>query len=135
VAVIAVRRYQCRRCGGTTTVVPRGVVRRRLFTAAAIGLALCLFGLVRLCAARVREQVSPWRSIGAAAIVGWAQLDRWTDAVRDGRLFPEVLRGPREAGRRRDVAQRAAVALSARCPPQQWGLSMPEQVFVGAQAP
>jgi hypothetical protein len=46
-----------------------------------------------------------------------------------------VLSGPLPAARR-DVAHRAAVALSTRCPPQLFGRSMTEQVFVGAaQAP
>src|SRR5690348_13799716 len=43
--VVRVRRYLCRRCGATLTVVPQGVLPRRLFSAAAIGLALCLWGI------------------------------------------------------------------------------------------
>ncbi len=133
--VIAVRRYRCQHCSATTTVVPRGVLPRRLFSAAAIGLALCLLGLLRLSVTKVREQVSPWRCIGAAAATGWAQLRRWTDAVRERRLFGGVVCGPLPAARR-DVAGRAAQALSTRCPPQQFFGSMTEQVFVGAaQAP
>lgn len=133
--VIAVRRYRCQPCGATTTVVPRGTLPRRLFSAAAMGLALCLLGLLRLSATQVREQISPWRCIGAAAAAGWAQLHRWTDAVGEGRLFSSVLTGPLPAARR-DVAARVAVALSTRCPPQLFLRSMTEQVFVGAaQAP
>jgi hypothetical protein len=128
---ILVRRYLCQRCGATLTVVPRGVLPRRHFSASAIGLALCLWGLMRLCAKKVRAQVSPWRHVGATAAAGWTQLRRWTEAVRQRRLLGGVLVGPLPAGRR-EVAQRAAVALSTLCPPQQAGQGMPQQVFVGA---
>lgn len=128
---VQVRRYLCQRCGATVTVVPQGVLPRRLFSASAIGLALCLWGLMRLCAKKVRAKVSPLRHVGATAAAGWTQLGRWTEAIRQRRLLGGVLVGPLPAAQRQ-VAQRAAVALSALCPPQQFGQSMPQQVFAGA---
>ena len=52
---VGVRRYQCKGCGQTSTVAPRGVVRRRLYAVTAIGMALALFGLSRYSPAAVRE--------------------------------------------------------------------------------
>ena len=39
-AVIRIRRYRCRLCGGLTTVLPRGLTARRHYSASAIGLSL-----------------------------------------------------------------------------------------------
>ncbi|HEX9402352.1 MAG TPA: hypothetical protein VF912_19775, partial [Anaeromyxobacter sp.] len=36
---ILVRRYRCQQCGAVVVVVPRGVLRRRLYSATAIALA------------------------------------------------------------------------------------------------
>src|SRR5690606_34216660 len=44
--LVPVRRYHCQRCGGITTVLPGGLCARRHYSASAIGLALCLFGLM-----------------------------------------------------------------------------------------
>src|SRR5437870_1379983 len=62
-----VRRYKCKRCCGTVTVAPLEVLRKRMYTAAAIGLALALFGLAGLSLREVRERVSPWATMGAAS--------------------------------------------------------------------
>src|SRR5215213_1254852 len=44
--VLRVRRYRCVRCGAVIVVVPREVRARRLYSVAAIGFALALWGLV-----------------------------------------------------------------------------------------
>jgi len=48
IRTILVRRYRCRLCGGLTTVLPRGLTARRHYSASAIGLSLCLYGMRRL---------------------------------------------------------------------------------------
>jgi hypothetical protein len=85
IALVA-RRYQCQSCGAIVLVVPRGVVCRRLYSAAAIALALALWGVKGLAAAEVRRRVSPFAIVGATAAAGWASLRRWSRAVRTGRL-------------------------------------------------
>jgi len=110
---ILARRYLCRRCGAVVQVVPRGVLRCRLFSASAIGLALALWALWRLPAAEVRRRVSPWRKVGASAAPGWASLRRWVQQVRQ--LFGEVRPSPTQ-WTARHRAERIATTLAARAP-------------------
>lgn len=128
--VIAVRRYLCQRCSAVIVVVPRGVVRRRLFSSAAMARALWLFGVGQLPPARVREKVSPWQAAGATAAVGWAQLRRWARDVELGRLFGGLPAAAGGGGRA--VAERIATALRGIAPPAAWGASEAEQVWQGA---
>jgi hypothetical protein len=127
-----VRRYKCRRCCGTATVAPRETLRKRLYSAAAIGLALALFGLVGLSLAQVRRRVSPFESVGATSAATWRTVPRWTQAVREGRLFD--VRKPPDAWTPRRVAERAAATLAARGPaptgPPDWASA----AFYGALA-
>lgn len=127
--VIAARRYRCQRCSAVIVVVPRGVVRRRLFSSAAIAWALWLFGAEHLSAARVREKVSPWQA-GPTAAAGWAQLRRWVRDVAIGRLFGRLPAAVGGGGRA--VAKRVTVALRAMAPPAAWGASPVEQLWQGA---
>ena len=127
---IRVRRYQCQPCGAVVVVVPRGVVRRRLYSAGAIALALALYGIGRLAPAEVRRRVSPLRIVGATAAAGWASLRRWSRAVRAGRLFPAVRALPPEATLRQAGA-RAATTLAAYAPGA-GGLSVESVAFLGA---
>jgi len=48
VIAILARRYQCQPCGAVVLVVPRGILRRRLYSAGAIALALALWGVAGL---------------------------------------------------------------------------------------
>ena len=98
------------------TVAPRTAVRKRLFTAAAMGLALALWAVAQVPEAKVRERVSPWACVGSAAAVGWTALKRWVQAIEEGRLFP-ALRGAPEGWSPRRVAERAATTLAALAPP------------------
>jgi hypothetical protein len=125
------RRYRCTACGALLVVLPRGVLPRRLYSAAAIALALALWSVEHCAPAEVRARVSPWRIVGAAAAGGWASLRRWARAVRGGALFAGVRASPGEAGLR-EVAGRAATTLAAYAPSHADGLPLATRAFVGA---
>ena len=110
---IQVRRYLCRRCGAVVQVVPRGVLRYRLFSANAIGLALALWALKQLPAEQVRRRVSPWSKVGFAAASGWASLRRWVRQA--GQLFAWVRPSP-DGWTARQRAERIATTLAASAP-------------------
>lgn len=121
------RRYRCRCCGAVLLVVPRGVLPRCLFSASAIALALALWALHKVPARRVRQVVSPWARVGAAAASGWASLRRW---VRQApRLFSGVRPCP-DGWTARQRAERIVTTLSARAPAATGQLL--GRVFVGA---
>ena len=68
--VLEVRRYRCRSCEHTVTVVPRGVVGRRHYRASAIALACWLWSFGGLSLGRTRAQVAPGRTDEP----GWAAV-------------------------------------------------------------
>jgi hypothetical protein len=105
---VLLRRYRCRPCGAVVVVGPRGLVRRRLYSASAIAFALALYGVIKLSPAEVRRRVSPLRKVGPTAAAGWASLGRWCRAVRARRLLPTVRAAPVDATLR-EVAARAAI--------------------------
>lgn len=127
---VRVRRYQCQECGATVQVGPRGLLRRRHYAAAAVALAMCLYGLLGLSAAAVRKAVSPWTVVGAAAAGRWATLLRWGKAARNGTLYPSLRKSPAEFSLRL-VAQRVAMAAVAAAPPGPAWRSLPEACFLG----
>ena len=96
------------------TVAPREVRTKRLYSGAAIALALALFGVLGLSLREVRTRVSPWAKVGPTAAATWCSVPRWAAAVREGRLF-EVRRPP-EVWTPRQVAERAATTLAANVP-------------------
>jgi len=121
------RRYRCQRCLAVLLVVPRGMLRSRLFSASAIALALALWALHRLSAREVRRRVSPWGVVGDTAAAGWASLRRW---VRQApRLFPGVRPCP-DHWTYRQRAERIATTLAASAPATDDLLI--ERVFSGA---
>ena len=128
--VLWLRRYLCRCCQASMTVGPLGLVAHRLFSIAALGLALCLWGCQGKPAGQVRVQVDPLSHTGDDPMRGWRQLGRWALALREGRLLGGLLPGALPAAVRA-VAQRAAAALAARCPAWMCGESLPNQVFAG----
>lgn len=132
-AVIEVlgRRFECQDCGAVILVVPRAILRRRLYSAAAIALALAVWSLEEQTPAEVRARVSPWRIVGPAAATAWASLRRWAKAVRGGRLFPVVRELPAGATLR-EVAARAATTLAALAPSSAEGLPLGTRAFLGA---
>lgn len=125
------RRYECQACEAVLLVVPGGILRRRLYSAAAIALALAVWSLEEKAPAEVRTRVSPWRVVGAAAAGGWASLRRWAKAVRGGRLFPVVRALPDEA-HLRQVAVRTATTLAALVPSSLESLPLTTRAMLGA---
>lgn len=108
IRTLVVRRYRCIRCGGITTVLPRGLCARRHYSASAIGLSLCLFGMLGLSLGETRARVCPWRS--GFETERWTTLPGWLSAIEQGRLLPRVRPSPAGASRRQQ-AERAAATL------------------------
>jgi len=106
--LVRVRRYRCLRCGGLTTVLPRGLTARRHYSASASGLALCLYGLQGLSVGETRQRVCTW-PLGFET-ERWTTLPTWVAAVDEGRLFRSVRPSPTGASLRRR-SERAAATL------------------------
>lgn len=126
---VLVRRYQCQRCGGVTTVLPGGLCARRHYSASAIGLALCLFGLMRLSIGHTRERVCTWQA--GFDLNRWTTLRQWVTAVSVGQLLPRIAtwRTWPERFSLRAGAERAAACLCSLAP---WAATLTEQAFAGA---
>lgn len=124
--VVRVRRFRCLRCGGLTTVLPRGLTARRHYSASSIGLALCLHGLRGLSIGETRRRVCTW-PVGFET-ARWTTLTTWVVAIDQGRLFPRVRPAP-PAASLRSRAARAAATLSALA---LCGGGIEAQVFEGA---
>jgi hypothetical protein len=108
---IATRRFLCVECNAVVTVAPRGVARRRHFGAAAIGLALFLFGVLGRTARTVHGAISGWGPGGSR----WRTLGRWADAAGARRLFGCLRCDLTDLDRRR-VAAAIARAVQAAAP-------------------
>jgi hypothetical protein len=121
------RRYRCRACVAVLVVGPRGLLRRRWYSAGAVGLALLGYGAGES-SASVRARTSPSRSVGSSAVEHWVTLRRWIEAARSGVLFAVSGLG---AHARRSVAREVAQVLSARAG-RQLGQALDEKVFIGA---
>jgi hypothetical protein len=130
VTTIRARRYECQRCGACALVVPGEILRRRLYTAPAIGLALALWALLGRTTAFVRARIRPFARVGFAAAGRWVTLGRWARDARAHRLFA-VQRACPETFTLRQHAERVAAALQALGPS---GLALTESVFAGAAA-
>jgi hypothetical protein len=128
---ITVRRYRCQPCGAVISVVPCQVVAKRLYSAAAIGFALALWGLLQWSARKVRQAVNPLRIVGATAIGSWASLRRWARAVSAGEIFRSLPRAVQRATHR-DTAAQAAVMLAASACATSRELPVEQRAFVGA---
>jgi len=128
---IRVRRYVCRLCTAVIVVVPLGVIAGRLFCAAAIGLAVALFGVAKLPMGEVRRRVSPWQHVGTSAEGSWLSLRRWVHAIRARRLFASVRPAP-SCCTAREIAARAAQTLAALASPALAAVAIEQRVFVGA---
>lgn len=123
---VLVRRYRCLRCGGLTTVLPRGLTARRHYSASAIGLALCLFGMLRRSVGETRRRVCAWR-VGFEP-ERWTTLPGWLAAIEQGRLFAPVRACPPSFSLR-ERAERAAATLCGLAPGEG---SLEAQAFEGA---
>jgi hypothetical protein len=123
------RRYKCQVCGATVTVRLPGVLRRRLYGACAIGLALALFGLEGQSAGAVREAIAPTASArDPAEGATWSTLRRWAHEAKAGTLLVEGRACP-ETFTLRQAAARAATTLQAL---GQRGAARLERVWQGA---
>jgi hypothetical protein len=114
VVTILARRYLCRGCGAIVLVLPRDLVPRRHYAAAAIGLALWLIGVLGARLVEVRRRVCSWTVSFDAT--DWPALRRWVRAIDQGRLFAPIRASP-EAFSLRQRAERAAMTLVALAPP------------------
>jgi hypothetical protein len=125
------RRYRCVPCGGVIIVVPREIRGRRVYSMAAIALALALWGLVQATAAAVRAKVCPAKRVGFAAASGWATLQRWARDVANGRLFGSSPKLAAPIPLRR-IAAIAAGALAANAEPATRDQPIEHRAFFGA---
>lgn len=115
------------------TVVPSEVLTKRLYSSAAIGMCMALFGVCAMSLRAMRALVSPFTMVGATAAPGWGSVLRWVDAVRGGRLFEVVRPVPAEWSRRK-AAERIATTLAASAPPRAAALDVVTAAFVGAHS-
>jgi hypothetical protein len=125
--VIAVRRYRCRHCGAVCTVVPQGVVRRRHFSAGAIGWTLFLLGHERLSTRVIRDRVGGHGSPEAGT---WVTAGRWLKAIEGQRLF-RMRAALADSTHQR--AERVAMVFISFAPPALEKASLGEQAFAGAE--
>ena len=76
--LVWVRRYLCTACDASMTVVPREVLTKRLYSGAAIGMCMALFGLCAMSLSTMRALVSPFttsrRSFTASSHLVFGQL-------------------------------------------------------------
>jgi hypothetical protein len=121
-----VRRYRCLLCGALTTVLPRGLTARRHYSASAIGLALCLYGMQRLSLRETRFRICAWRH--SFERERWPTLLAWLAAIDHGGLFTLVRPSPPSFAAQ-DRAERAAATL---CGLALAAGSLAEQAFEGA---
>ena len=105
-----VRRYRCRKCGHVMRVTHSALLQCKHYGAAAIAMALGLWGIERMPAERVRELVSPWRQRDPSRS-RWRSLGRWTTGAASGALWRSVSTGL--VGLARSVAERCARLLAA----------------------
>jgi hypothetical protein len=126
IRTLRVRRYRCRRCGGLTTVLPRGLTARRHYSGSAIGLSLCLYGMQRLSVGETRRRVCAWRF--GFEPERWTTLSTWLAAIEEGRLFGQVRPCPPTFSTR-EHAERAAATL---CGLALSAGTLDEQAFEGA---
>ncbi|WP_420715198.1 transposase family protein [Corallococcus sp. BB11-1] len=129
---LRVRRYRCRACGVSQTVVPAEVLARKLYSLAAIAWALALWGLESLTAAAVRGRVSPWDVVGPGSAGRWDALCRWAREARRGTLLCCVRPAPAD-WTARAVAARAASTVAAFALPATGPPSLSACAFRGAE--
>ncbi|WNG46486.1 hypothetical protein F0U60_21985 [Archangium minus] len=134
VRVVQVRRYRCRACGGTCTVVPWEVTWRRLYSVAAMVWALALWGLVGLGLEAVRRLVNPWKHTGASEAGRWRTPLRWLRAVHQGQLLAQVhaMRPWPPHWHPRKAAAHVASVVAGYAPPAAPSPPLSTQAFLGA---
>lgn len=102
-------RFLCSVCGASFTVSPVGVLRRRLYRATAIGLALFAYGVEHASHDDVRATIAGIEVTREAPTRRrWAALVGWARAARTGTLLEGV---GAIAGTLRAAAARVALAI------------------------
>lgn len=91
-------------------VTHAALLRCKHYAAAAIAMALGLWGIERLPAERVRERVSPWLQRGPSGS-RWPSLARWAAGAAAGTLWRSV--STEVPGTARSVAERCGRVLAA----------------------
>jgi hypothetical protein len=128
VIVLSVRRYACLACKAVMTVVPAGMLARRLYSAPSIALALHLWLLAGLSDCAVRSRVCAWRVRGSSAR-GWAQLYRWARQPERVFALPRPTSAPEGAYA---VAKRLLTTLRSMAPATHHAAPIALQIFEGA---
>ncbi|WP_437828168.1 DUF6431 domain-containing protein [Sorangium sp. So ce1153] len=128
---VQARRYRCTACGAVVVVVPRGLLPRRRYSAAAIGWVLARVGLEGATTPVVRAEVCSAVVLGVAAAERWLAPSRWIDASRRGQLFPRLGRHGADSTRAQ-VAERTAMQLVALSARGSAGTPAPHLAFHGA---
>lgn len=122
------RRYKCQRCEAVIVVRPRGTIRHRRYSGAAIVLALWLWAGEQMGDAEVRRQVGVHPQHGNSRPERWTTLRRWAKAAQAGGLWRSVLGS--SDWTLRACAERAARVVGALADPV---LTDPRRrAFVGA---
>ncbi|KYF54059.1 hypothetical protein BE08_41625 [Sorangium cellulosum] len=128
---VQARRYRCSACGAIVLVVPRGLLRRRRYSAAAIGWVLARIGLDGATTTVARAEVCPSATLGVAAAERWLAPSRWIEASRRGQLFPRLGRHGAESTRAQ-IAERTAMQLVGLSPQGSTREPAPYLAFRGA---
>lgn len=110
------------------TVVPAGVLARRLYSASSIAVALHLWLVAGLADRMVRSRVCAWQLRGSNDR-GWAQLYRWSHQIT--RLF-ELPRKVVVPEAMHDAARRVLITLRSLAPVALSTAPIVLQIFEGA---
>ncbi|XXY13609.1 DUF6431 domain-containing protein [Sorangium sp. So ce216] len=128
---VQARRYRCSACRAVVVVVPRGLLPRRRYSAAAIGWVLARIGLDGATTPAARAEVCCSTILGVAAAERWLAPSRWIEASRRGQLFPRLGHHGAESTRAQ-VAERTAMQLVALSPRGRAGEPAAHLAFRGA---
>ena len=125
------RRYQCQACGAILLVVPCGVAPRKHYALSAIAFAVALLGVAGWTWKAVRQAVSAWPLPDGDVVSTWKTLRRWIADIERGEVFTGLPQSAVGASRRQ-IAERAAMALAGRAPPSLQERAVPDLAFFGS---
>lgn len=120
------RRYRCVHCGAVMVAVPRGLLPRRRYLAAVIGLAIGLWGLRGLATPEVRERVARGSKPGTGK--RWRTLERWVVDAAAGAFARVTVTAGHD---RRSTAGRVATCLLGFVPPGMRHMDGEAQLYLG----
>jgi len=111
--------------------MPKGIAKGKHYSAAAIGLALYLYGVAQMGADQVRQRINTWKVTGYCCR-GWRTLKRWIDASVSGMVFGPMHAVCIHTSRRQQAAQ-VAMNLVARAFVRPDVVTQQALVFSGAE--